>query len=516
MTNESKPSDQLPEIGALAPANPYGGGPGTGITLPPYYRPTEHLKSNNTYFPGTEPVGKDEMRISFMGSTPFPPTRDQAGTCIMVELGNGKRFFFDFGSGCMRNIIAMQVPIQVVNDIFFTHLHLDHYADLPYLFAFAPWMARWKPLRVHGPSGRTPKDGVKYMIDGMKQMAHWHIDSFNSFPIGDGYEVEVNEFDFRDDNGICYEKDGVVVRHWRRSHTKDGASAYRLEWNGLSFVWTGDGRPDELTAKYAKDVDVFVSEIQPDLGNLTSLKYGTPPIMFNVTVDGSHSPAYAVGYLFNQIQPRLAMVTHTAYDESILPEMVADIRTHYKGLFQFGAPDVVVVNVTKDAIWTRRAALPDAANPARLSARDAIDLFDLGLSNTKVRFPKPKHTIADIQEPFIHDLEIDPRKYYPKDVYREPNRVFPDGLTIDVLQMVGQKIEKKLEAKAEQVLDKLGDKVDDAKDIAQKLGGALASVKTPVELAGVVQEFARSLHRPEVLDEILAKAKALGRLLKKD
>ena len=28
----------------------------------------------------------------------------------MVELGNGKRFFFDFGTGCMRNMFAMQVP----------------------------------------------------------------------------------------------------------------------------------------------------------------------------------------------------------------------------------------------------------------------------------------------------------------------------------------------------------------------------------------------------------------------
>ena len=54
-----------------------------------------------------------------------PVTRAQAGTCIMVELGNGKRFFFDFGSGCMRNIIAMAVPLQAVNDIFFTHLHVD-------------------------------------------------------------------------------------------------------------------------------------------------------------------------------------------------------------------------------------------------------------------------------------------------------------------------------------------------------------------------------------------------------
>ena len=52
------------------------------------------------------------MRISFIGSAPLPPTRDQAGTAIMVELGNGKRFFFDFGSGCMRNLVALQVPLQ--------------------------------------------------------------------------------------------------------------------------------------------------------------------------------------------------------------------------------------------------------------------------------------------------------------------------------------------------------------------------------------------------------------------
>ena len=69
------------------------------------------------------------MRISFIGSTPVPPpTRAQAGTAIMVELGNGKRFFFDLGPGCLRNIIALQVPLQMVNDIFITHLHVDHFA----------------------------------------------------------------------------------------------------------------------------------------------------------------------------------------------------------------------------------------------------------------------------------------------------------------------------------------------------------------------------------------------------
>ena len=77
--------------------------------MPPYYKPTDSVGSGSTYYPTSEELGKDEMRITFVGSCPFPPRRNQAATCIMVELGNGKRFFFDFGPGCLRNILAMQV-----------------------------------------------------------------------------------------------------------------------------------------------------------------------------------------------------------------------------------------------------------------------------------------------------------------------------------------------------------------------------------------------------------------------
>lgn len=127
------------------------------------------------------------MRIIFMGSQPFPPRFDQAGTCIMVELGNSKRFFFDFGPGCLRNIIANQVPVPEINNIFLTHLHLDHYADLPYLWAFAPFQGGFKPLRVIGPSGRTPELGTRAMCDNLKKMGAWHMQAFcGCAPIQDG------------------------------------------------------------------------------------------------------------------------------------------------------------------------------------------------------------------------------------------------------------------------------------------------------------------------------------------
>ena len=427
--------------------NPYGGGPNTGITLPPYYRPTPSVANANNYFPGMEELGDDEMRISFIGSSPVPPTRAQAGTAIMVELGNGKRFFFDLGPGCLRNIVALQVPLQMVNDIFITHLHVDHYGELPYIYAFSPWLGRWKPLRVTGPSGHTPKDGIKAMVEGMKAMTHWHTDSFNLFPMGDGYEVDVNEFDYQDDNGVCYDKDGVVIRHWRRAHGKDGASAYRLDWNGLSFVWTGDGRPDANTVKFAKGVDVFVTELQPDTMNIQSLKFGMPTIVGTTTIDVAHTVHYATGYMFKQVQPRLAMATHLSYDEEQVPEMVAGVRTHWDGLFQFGAPDGVVVNVTKKAIWTRKAALPESTNFARPSKQEAMELFGLSLTKTTVDFPNPKHaSLTEIEGPVPRNVEIDPKDYYPPDVYRKPNPIWPKDFKIDIKKMLGDKIVQKIKA----------------------------------------------------------------------
>jgi ribonuclease Z len=136
-------------------------------------------------------------------------------------------------------------------------------------------------------------------------------------------------------------------------------------------VWTGDGRADGLTAKYAKGVDVFVTEIQPDLARLNQLKYGLPEFLFNYTVDIHHTLAYATCYLIKQVNPRCGMVTDLACDNDTLSEQSAGVRTNSDGLFLYGAPDVVTVNVTKDAIWARDAVLPGFAgqslpNPALL------------------------------------------------------------------------------------------------------------------------------------------------------
>ena len=427
------------------PSNPYGGGPGVGISLPDYYKPTKYISNNNFYFPGTETLGPDEMRISFVGSTPWPPRIKQAGTAIMVELGNGDIFFFDLGNGSIKNILAMGVPPVMINDIFISHLHVDHYADLPYMIPFTASAGRWDPLRVYGPDGARPDLGTAAMIDNMKKMLGWHFEEFDMLPVGDGYKIDVTEFDHRDEMGVIYDKNGVTVRHWPRSHGKDGASAYRLDWEdtGMSFVWTGDGRPDELTIKYSQGVDVFVSEVQSDLGYLASLKYGYPQAIYNYIIDTHHTPHYALGYLFNEIQPRVGLATHLEMERGTDNEVVAGVRAHYDGLFLFGAPDVQVLNVTPDAVWSRDAVLPEFGTVARPTPEqmkrawfpdgEIPEILEISPCN----LPREEQ-----QDPYLREIEIDPAKYMPPDVMRDLVLGLPPTLKIPVGEMLDTKAEE--------------------------------------------------------------------------
>jgi ribonuclease BN (tRNA processing enzyme) len=215
------------------------------------------MKSAANRFPRTEEVQPNEMRIIFMGTAPFIRP-GQMNTSILVQLGNGRNFVFDIGEGSPANYIAAGFALNEIKDVFITHLHVDHFGGLPYLWMFGTWAGGWHDrLTVHG----TAK-----MVEGMKMMTGWHRDAFSVFPVGKGWDSEVNEFDFRDNGGVAYEEDGVKVIHWQRSHAKDGASGYRLDWDGLCFVWTGDGRPSKLDAKYVVPLEALPENLKESMG----------------------------------------------------------------------------------------------------------------------------------------------------------------------------------------------------------------------------------------------------------
>jgi len=398
--------------------------------------PQPWLKSAANWFPNTEEVQPNEMRIHFMGTAPMIRP-GQMNTSIFVMLGNGDNFAFDLGEGSVANYVASGIALNEIKKVFITHLHVDHFGALPYVWMFGTWAGGWhERLRVWGPSGATEEYGLNTMIEGMKMMTGWHRDAFSVFPVGKGWDIESNQFDFEDDGGLIYDENGVRIIHWQRSHAKDGASAYRLDWNGLCFVWTGDGRPSELDEKYAKGCDVYVTELQQEVVEINSGVQGVPPFLARYTIDTHHTPGYASGYLANKVQPRLFMTTHMSYDPYVAEETVAEVREHWKGPYHFGAPDGIVVNVTKDQIWVREGVLPDFPN-------SKAPQFDFG--NGQLIVPKPPTSRQEIQNQWIRDRQLDPKVYYPEGYYPELLEEWPvDGDLVVPVEQLPENLRKSM------------------------------------------------------------------------
>ena len=68
-------------------------------------KPQPWLKSAANWFPRTEDVQPNEMRIIFMGTAPIIRP-GQMNTSIFVQLGNGENFIFDLGEGSVANYIG--------------------------------------------------------------------------------------------------------------------------------------------------------------------------------------------------------------------------------------------------------------------------------------------------------------------------------------------------------------------------------------------------------------------------
>lgn len=309
-------------------------------------------------YPG-EPLAPDAMRVTIAASGMGNQVRrTQAACSIFVELGNGDSFVFDLGIGSLVNYASMMIPYSRMTKLFFSHLHMDHMNDLPGLFAFGPSGGRYQPLRIWGPSGQTPELGLRHCINGLYEFCRWHTTSFaTAQPIDGSYQTQVNELDYRLNPGVAYEENGVKITHWPALHVIDGAISYRLDWNGLSFVWSGDTEPNHFFVRHAAGADLIMHETFPTLSRWNEIFPDTQSAYFG-NLSTSHTSALCFGKVMSLTNPRMAVTNHCIVDNQELTSLIEDVRINWKGPYQIGS-DFMVFTVTKDQITARRQAIND-------------------------------------------------------------------------------------------------------------------------------------------------------------
>ena len=321
--------------------------------------PTGTAPDRYVYYPGTEALDKDEIRLLACGTGLPAARRDQAATCWLVETGNGDKFLFDIGSGSMVNVAALMIPYDFLNKVFLTHLHTDHWGDLTTLWAGGWTAGRTGPLKVWGPSGATPEMGTKYAVDHFLKAYNWDAQTRNFKLNPAPGKISVIEFDYTAENAVVYQENGVTIRSIPAIHAGDGPVSFILEYAGMKIVIGGDTYPNKWYIKHATDADIAIHEVFLTPDELVKW-YGQSPQQALGVGTGIHTSPPAFGKVMSTIKPRHAIGYHFFNEEGTRYGIYDGVRQTYSGPLSL-ASDNMVWNITKDKITERMTVSPDQA-----------------------------------------------------------------------------------------------------------------------------------------------------------
>ena len=214
-----------------------------------------------TYYPNTETLGPNEMRVISLGTGMPNQRKSQASASWLVELGNGDKFLFDLGTGSVANLSVLEIPYDYVNKAFVGHLHSDHAGD------FAAWHiggwvgGRQTAPRIWGPDAPEdrPEWGTKHFVEHQIKSYAWDIDGRSGRLPAVAGQIEVNEFP-HNEYSVVYEENGVKISAWPAVHIMAGPVSFSLEWKNRKFVFSSDTFPNKWFIEYSKDADIVIHE----------------------------------------------------------------------------------------------------------------------------------------------------------------------------------------------------------------------------------------------------------------
>ena len=175
------------------------------------------------------------------------------------------------------------------------------------------------------------------------------------------HEIDYTKFSPEHPNQLAYEENGVKIYAFPVVHALAGSMGYRLEWNGLTFVYTADSKQSNFEAEQGKGADVFIHEIMPSAEEFAF--YNHMPIQAAEGVMEEHTGAAELGRVYSISKPRLGVGSHFTLDDDLIDPLFQRWGTTYDGpvlLMQ----DLTTINVTSDYIVVRQTKADLLAWPA--------------------------------------------------------------------------------------------------------------------------------------------------------
>jgi len=173
-----------------------------------------------------------DLSLFFAGTAGSVPSARRGLPALLLRRG-GDRVLFDCGEGTQRQLVR-SIGLGEIDDVFLTHLHLDHWLGLPGLIKSFDLRDRDRPLTVHGPAPtRAVMDALSFTFGRL------------------GYPLSVVEIE----PGDAVERDGYRIHALAADHRGPA----------LSYAIVEDARPGRFDAELATKLGVAPG---PDFGRL--------------------------------------------------------------------------------------------------------------------------------------------------------------------------------------------------------------------------------------------------------
>lgn len=267
-----------------------------------------------------------KIKITLLGTGTPVPSVLAFGTATLIEAA-GLKLLLDCGRGAVMRLIQAGVPTGALDAVFISHYHSDHYsglADLAMTGAIPlPWGSRKAPLEVYGPTG------LKHITDGIWKASTPDREIRVADAEIDPEAMRLVPKTFRKE-GVIFEKNGlqltaILVDHGE--HIKP-AYAFRIDYNGHSFVHSGDTRFNENLINQAKGVDVFVHEVAAAHSEtLKTEKAVRTAIDHHITPD-------RLAEVLDRTRPKLAVLTHLVFlppNPPRIDDVIDELGSTYQG-----------------------------------------------------------------------------------------------------------------------------------------------------------------------------------------
>ncbi|MET3925830.1 MBL fold metallo-hydrolase [Devosia sp. 2618] len=182
------------------------------------------------------------MKLTVVGAGTILPAHGRSPSCHLLELGD-RRYIFDLGPGALGRLASHGVDYRQIDTLFISHLHPDHVLDVVTLLQAnnaTPGWQRIKPLRLIG-------------CYGLEEFVTRLLTIFRD-AIPETYALQFNELSVG-----RHQIDGIAVEVALTGHTSNSI-AFRLEYEGRAFVYSGDATDVPALVEIARDADLFLCE----------------------------------------------------------------------------------------------------------------------------------------------------------------------------------------------------------------------------------------------------------------